>query len=135
MDRAAVPTSPAFVRRRGLAFALSGSPADLRNEIDRACRDFVEESNFEMNLPSAELKSILYYPKLSNAGRNLSNTQEFAICLETKPLVLLMKQCGHAKACSSRLHENFVTQAHQDVSNYPLRCFFLSCHRIVTTNT
>jgi hypothetical protein len=109
-------------------------PPDWSKEVAASFRDFLEESRADINLPSGEFESVQDNPGFSIDERQ-EYTQTCAICLETKPLVSLMRQCNHAKACSSCLREFFVVQAQRDVSSYPLHCFFPSCHRIVTSDT
>mmetsp|Transcript_50973 Transcript_50973/g.75633 ORF Transcript_50973/g.75633 Transcript_50973/m.75633 type:complete len:348 (-) Transcript_50973:116-1159(-) len=56
------------------------------------------------------------------------------ICFETRhtPLMPLVKNCNHPPAaCRECLREIYIHQAPQNVSNYPLRCYYPSCDRRV----
>eukprot|EP00558_Chaetoceros_sp_UNC1202_P013127 CAMPEP_0197240698 /NCGR_PEP_ID=MMETSP1429-20130617/6923_1 /TAXON_ID=49237 /ORGANISM="Chaetoceros sp., Strain UNC1202" /LENGTH=274 /DNA_ID=CAMNT_0042700389 /DNA_START=98 /DNA_END=919 /DNA_ORIENTATION=+ len=57
--------------------------------------------------------------------------QECSICCEVRPLVSLFRKCKHPPTCRECLREIYVNQAQEDVSNYPLRCFYPSCKRSV----
>lgn len=52
---------------------------------------------------------------------------ECPICCEVRPLISLMKKCKHPPACRECLHEIYVSQAQQNVSNYPLQCYHPEC--------
>ena len=54
-----------------------------------------------------------------------------AICLEGKPLVRVMNKCRHPLACHDCLRLQYVVYAQQSVRNYPLKCFWPECGRLL----
>ena len=62
----------------------------------------------------------------------LSPLQTCAICLEDKPGVFrLMHKCNHPSACRSCLRAYYIHHGLKDVSNFPLRCFWPGCNKIL----
>jgi len=57
----------------------------------------------------------------------VSVKEECPICCEIRPLISLMKKCKHPPACRECLHEIYVSQAQENVSNYPLQCYHPQC--------
>ncbi|CAB9517694.1 RING finger protein [Seminavis robusta] len=53
------------------------------------------------------------------------------ICYEEKPLVKVMKKFRHPFACYDCLRRHYVVNAQQNISNYPLQCFWPDCERIL----
>ena len=60
------------------------------------------------------------------------SSEECPICCNIRPLVKLMKGCNHPSACAVCLREIYINQAQEDVRNYPLKCYYPTCDRIVT---
>jgi hypothetical protein len=55
--------------------------------------------------------------------------QQCPICCEIRPLLSLMKKCNHPPTCRDCLYEIYVSQAQQNVSNYPLQCYHPGCSK------
>ena len=96
------------------------------------CKEFAKET-------SENLQTQDTYPQHKSKAtyideRKQSTLKACVICFDSKPVIPLMKNCNHGMACYSCLRESFVVQAQQDVTNYPLRCFYPFCERIVTTD-
>ena len=54
-----------------------------------------------------------------------------AICLDEKQTLRVMKKCQHPLACEDCLRETFVVQAQKNIWNYPLKCFYPSCNKLI----
>ncbi len=62
-------------------------------------------------------------------SKSVNDDKECPICCETRPLISLMKKCNHPSACRECLHEIYVSQAQENVSNYPLQCYHPGCSK------
>jgi len=53
------------------------------------------------------------------------------LCCEIKQVVKLMKNCRHPLACQDCLHQRYIVEAQMHSSNYPLKCFWPACERVL----
>lgn len=60
--------------------------------------------------------------------------EQCPICCEVKPLFSFMKKCHHAPACQQCYREVYVKHAQENVSNFPIKCYYPSCEIHVATD-
>ena len=102
---------------------LKENGSDLNTLIDDDFYGAFEDENYESDVSSSLIDS------RSIKEENTDNVKQCPICCEERYLINLMKKCTHEPACYQCLREIFVTQAQQNVSNYPLVCYHPECRK------
>mmetsp|Transcript_8340 Transcript_8340/g.4954 ORF Transcript_8340/g.4954 Transcript_8340/m.4954 type:complete len:299 (+) Transcript_8340:78-974(+) len=94
----------------------------------------VNQIHEEQSVSCLSVEDFVYEHDEECAGTKPSTSpihdeKECPICCEIRPLVSLMKKCNHPPACRECLHEIYVSQAQENVSNYPLQCYHPECSK------
>lgn len=76
-----------------------------------------------------EQDQIQMHDDYRTTSKSINDEKECPICCETRPLISLMKKCNHPPACRECLHEIYVSQAQENVSKYPLKCYHPECSK------
>eukprot|EP00553_Chaetoceros_curvisetus_P014545 CAMPEP_0204643420 /NCGR_PEP_ID=MMETSP0718-20130828/687_1 /ASSEMBLY_ACC=CAM_ASM_000674 /TAXON_ID=230516 /ORGANISM="Chaetoceros curvisetus" /LENGTH=319 /DNA_ID=CAMNT_0051664617 /DNA_START=33 /DNA_END=995 /DNA_ORIENTATION=- len=100
-----------------------------RNNI----RCFIEEDYEELDegyLEQTQLQ-VQVHEDYRTAKNVFNDEKECPICYEVRPLISLMKKCNHPSACRECLHEIYVSQAQENVSNFPLQCYHPGCSKSI----
>mmetsp|Transcript_5683 Transcript_5683/g.8626 ORF Transcript_5683/g.8626 Transcript_5683/m.8626 type:complete len:302 (-) Transcript_5683:53-958(-) len=63
-----------------------------------------------------------------------ASEEQCPICCEVKPLFSFMKKCHHAPACQQCYREIYIKHAQENVSNFPIKCYYPSCELHVATD-